>query len=112
MQSDAGARRDAMTLMNRRKAVAAGAVAVSGAFVGAAALGGCSMPDQTANLFTPEDLTDAARTRGLAESDLNALRAVADWTKAFVSRPHPELGRAGTVCPFTPVALERRSLWL
>jgi hypothetical protein len=67
---------------------------------------------RTSNLFLLEDLENAARTRELAESDRNALLAVADWTKTFVARPHGDLGRAGPVCPFVPVALEHRTLWL
>jgi hypothetical protein len=48
----------------------------------------------------------------LAESDLSALRTVADWIETFVARPHKSLGRAGPVCPFVPGALERETLWL
>ncbi len=70
------------------------------------------MPTQTTNLFLLEDLEDFGRTSQLAESDLHALRAVADWIKAFVVRPHEDLGRAGPVCPFVPAALERKALWL
>jgi len=29
-----------------------------------------------------------------------------------VVKPHKDLGRAGPVCPFVPVALERKTLWL
>ena len=64
------------------------------------------MPAQAANLFLPEDLEDVGRTRKLAESDLNALHAVADWIKTFVAKPHKDLGRAGPVCPFVPRAWE------
>ena len=70
------------------------------------------MPAQSSNLFLLEDLEDASRTRDLAESDRNALRAVADWTKTFVVKPHKDLGRAGPVCPFVPVALDHKTLWL
>src|SRR5262245_43728259 len=70
------------------------------------------MPAQITNLFLLENLEDASRTRELAESDRNALRAVADWIKTFVARPHRDLGRAGPVCPFVPVAWERKTLWL
>jgi hypothetical protein len=70
------------------------------------------MPAQTANLFLLEDLEDVGRTRELAESDLDALHAVADWTKTYVVKPHKDLGRAGPVCPFVPGALERKTLWL
>ena len=70
------------------------------------------MPTQTTNLFLLEDLDDVRRTSELAESDLGALHAVADWIKTFVVRPHEDLGRAGPVCPFVPGALERKTLWL
>jgi len=69
-------------------------------------------PAQTTHLFLLEDLADVSRTRELAESALDALRAVADWIKTFVARPHKDLGRAGPVCPFVPGAWERQTLWL
>ena len=70
------------------------------------------MPVQTTNLFLLQDLEDVSRTEDLAESDREALRAVAGWIKTFVARPHKDLGRAGTVCPFVPGSLERKVLWL
>jgi hypothetical protein len=70
------------------------------------------MSAQTANLFLLEDLEDVSRTRKLAESDLKALHAVADWINTFVARPHKDIGREGPVCPFVPRSLERKSLWL
>jgi hypothetical protein len=70
------------------------------------------MSTHTTDLFLLEDLEEVGRTGELAESDLDALRAVADWIKTFVVRPHEDLGRAGPVCPFVPGALERRTLWL
>jgi hypothetical protein len=70
------------------------------------------MPAQTTDLFLLEDLEDVGKTSELAEGDLDALRAVADWIKTYVVRPHRDLGRAGPVCPFVPGALERKSLWL
>jgi hypothetical protein len=64
------------------------------------------------NLFLLQDLEDVSRAGQLAESDLRALHAVADWIKTFVVKPHKDLGRAGTVCPFVPGSLERKTLWL
>ena len=64
------------------------------------------------NLFVIEDLDDPDRTKNLAQRDLTSLRAVADWTKSFVIQPHKDLGRTGPVCPFTPVAIEHKTLWL
>jgi hypothetical protein len=65
------------------------------------------MPAQTANLFLLQDLEDVSRAGRLADSDLDALQAVADWIKTFVVKPHQDLGRAGTVCPFVPGSLEQ-----
>ena len=70
------------------------------------------MAAQTTNLFLLEDLEDSSKTSDLADSDLSALRAIADWIKTFVVKPHMDLGRAGTVCPFVPGSLERKVLWL
>jgi hypothetical protein len=70
------------------------------------------MPAQTTNLYLLEDLEDLSRTRELAQRDLAALHAVADWIKTFVVKPHQDLGRPGTVCPFVPRSLERKTLWL
>jgi hypothetical protein len=66
----------------------------------------------TTNLFLLEDLEDSSTTRDLADGDLPALRAIADWIETFVVKPHKDLGRAGTVCPFVPGSLERKVLWL
>jgi hypothetical protein len=70
------------------------------------------MPAQTTNLFLLEELEDVGRTSELAERDLGALHAVADWIQTFVVKPHKDLGRAGPVCPFVPRSLERKTLWL
>jgi len=72
-----------------------------------------AMPTQTTRLFLLEDLEDAGRTSGLSESDLDGLRAIADWIKTYVTQPHEELvGHAGPVCPFLPGSVERKTLWL
>lgn len=70
------------------------------------------MPATTTSLFLFQDLEDVSRTGQLAENDLEALRAVADWITTFVARPDKDLGRAGPVCPFVPGAWERKTLWL
>ena len=66
----------------------------------------------SADLVLINDLEDIGTTGTLSEGDLSALRAVADWIKTFVAMPHKDLGRAGTVCPFVPGGLERKTLWL
>ena len=70
------------------------------------------MPATTANLFLLQDLDDVSRTGQLADGDLEALHAVAGWITTFVVKPHKDLGRAGTVCPYVPGSLERKVLWL
>ena len=70
------------------------------------------MPAMTTNLFLLQDLEAVSRRGELAESEREALQAVADWITTFVVRPHEDLGRAGTVCPFVPGSLERNVLWL
>jgi uncharacterized protein DUF6875 len=70
------------------------------------------MPAQSTDLFLLDDLEDSNSTRDLAESDLKAVRKVATWIKTFVIKPNKELGRAGPVCPFVPMALEHKTLWL
>jgi hypothetical protein len=70
------------------------------------------MPAQTTNLYLLEDLEDVGETSELAQSDLDSLRALADWIKTYVVKPHKDLGRAGPVCPFVPGSLERKTLWL
>jgi hypothetical protein len=101
-----------MSPTDRHPVIAAGAALASSAIARSSSLGEHSMPAQSTNLFLLEDLEDASRTKDLAESDRNALGAVADWIKTFVVRPHKDLGRAGPVCPFVPVALDHRTLWL
>ena len=70
------------------------------------------MPAQTTNLFLLDDLEDTGRTSELPRSDLDALRTVGGWIKSFIVQPNEDLGRAGLICPFVPVSLERMTLWL
>ena len=70
------------------------------------------MPTRTNDLFLIEDLEEDKAKNDLEDRDRDALRAVADWIKAFVIKPHADLGRPGTVCPYVPVSVERQTLWL
>jgi hypothetical protein len=69
------------------------------------------MAPQTTRLLLPEDLQDVGKTSGLAATDRAALRAVSEWITDFVARPHKDLGRDGSVCPFVPGSLQRRTLF-
>jgi hypothetical protein len=64
------------------------------------------------NLFLLEDLDSAERTGKLADRDLEALQAIAEWIETYVVNPHEDLGRQGPVCPYVPGSLERKTLWL
>ncbi len=68
------------------------------------------MSAHTTPLLLPEDLDDA-EIDGLAAGDREALLALLTWVQEFVACPHRDLGRSGTVCPFVPGSLERRTLW-
>lgn len=41
-----------------------------------------------------------------------AVRAVFEWARTRLSRPHPELGRPGPMCPYVPSALRSQLLWV
>lgn len=43
----------------------------------------------------------------LVREHYQALMTILDWAKTFLSRPHPELGRDGAVCPYTRTSITR-----
>jgi hypothetical protein len=53
-----------------------------------------------------------ASEASVAEDDDSPLGVTIDWIRRFLARPHPDLGRAGPVCPFTPMALELDTIWM
>ncbi|HXB22281.1 MAG TPA: hypothetical protein VNV88_12910 [Candidatus Solibacter sp.] len=40
------------------------------------------------------------------------LGCVLNWIRGFLARPHPQLGRPGSVCPFVPIALGLDTIWM
>jgi hypothetical protein len=42
----------------------------------------------------------------------SALGQTAAWARDYLARPHPQLGRKGSVCPFVPLSLAMDSIWL
>jgi hypothetical protein len=44
-------------------------------------------------------------------SDVGVMGEVARWTADYLSRPHPDLGRSGDVCPYTQVAMRESLIW-
>jgi hypothetical protein len=40
------------------------------------------------------------------------LAGIVRWLREFIARPHPDLGRPGSICPFVPNSLNIDSIWL
>jgi len=55
--------------------------------------------------YTPTELEQI-------QQDLPYLLEMMQWTKDFVARPHPDVGRLGPVCPFVPHAIKSNSMRL
>jgi Cys-tRNA(Pro) deacylase len=41
-----------------------------------------------------------------------ALHTVVGWAESYLTRPHPELGRSGPVCPFVQASMRRKHFYL
>ncbi|OTA17852.1 hypothetical protein Xvie_00524 [Xenorhabdus vietnamensis] len=46
------------------------------------------------------------------ECNLSALKMTAQWCVEYLCNPHPELGRSGVVCPYTPISMKKETFWL
>ena len=53
--------------------------------------------------LTVEDVTHIVE-------NLDFFRSCCEWIENYLARPHPQLGRTGSVCPFVPAALAKDSL--
>lgn len=42
----------------------------------------------------------------------STLAGILKWLREFIARPHPDLGRAGSICPFVPASLEMDTIWI
>jgi hypothetical protein len=43
---------------------------------------------------------------------LQPARAIEQWTRDFICNPHPDLGRAGAVCPYVRYSMDRDLFWI
>jgi hypothetical protein len=59
---------------------------------------------QPTNLFSNDPATRAAEHPRATE--------LRQWTREHLCRPHPDLGRAGPVCPYTGRAVAHQYLWV
>lgn len=74
-------------------------------------------PGETAVSASGDVMKQPLQLRRASEVDAgndtdSPLGATIAWVRSFLARPHPELGRAGPVCPFTPMALELDTIWM
>ncbi|MBD2783214.1 hypothetical protein ID858_05375 [Xenorhabdus sp. DI] len=46
------------------------------------------------------------------ELNSNALKTTAQWCIDYLCKPHPELGRSGVVCPYSPISMKKETFWL
>jgi hypothetical protein len=63
-------------------------------------------------LLDPTELSEARWPSTLRADDRKPLEDIFVWTRDFMTNPHPELGRAGVVCPFVKPSLDKRLFWL
>jgi hypothetical protein len=70
---------------------------------------------QNRPLFTVMDLLEndnvvTGDPHGFDATERAALRITAEWTHSYLGMPHPK--RKGTMCPFSPSAVDRGRIWL
>ncbi|WP_078738230.1 DUF6875 domain-containing protein [Pseudomonas fluorescens] len=49
---------------------------------------------------------------GASEGCSEQMVEIARWCQSYLCNPHPELGRTGVVCPWTPPSIKRETFWL
>ena len=72
-----------------------------------AASGATAFPDD-ASVYTLRRASDV--DNGAPGSEGSAV--ILHWVREFLAQPHPDVGRAGPVCPFSPAALAMDTIWL
>jgi hypothetical protein len=68
--------------------------------------------DDSLVLFDAADLNLDPAPHPLIDRHRADLRAIVGWAREYLCRPHPELGRAGPVCPYAQASLERHAFRL
>lgn len=71
---------------------------------------------ERAGTYTPQREATVPRLMPMSEvereyADDSPMRRMTQWVRDFLARPHPELGRKGSVCPFVPLSISIDSLW-
>ncbi|GAB1822244.1 DUF6875 domain-containing protein [Herbidospora sp. RD11066] len=63
--------------------------------------------DPTLRLFTVKDVEGDRPLHPLGAMYIRKLRVVTSWARDYLTRPHPELGRRGPVCPYAQGSIDR-----
>jgi|tagenome__1003787_1003787.scaffolds.fasta_scaffold20776526_3 hypothetical protein len=71
-----------------------------------------SRGSSTLRLVGAEDLRARQPLPAALDGDRAELDETLDWARGYLCEPHPELGRAGPVCPYAGPSLKRDLLWL
>ncbi|GAC1433595.1 MAG: hypothetical protein NVSMB54_31460 [Ktedonobacteraceae bacterium] len=48
----------------------------------------------------------------IVRENVEVLRQTITWVESFLCNPHPQLGRAGVVCPYTEYSMKNDYFWL
>ncbi|MBI5950737.1 MAG: hypothetical protein HY865_03690 [Chloroflexi bacterium] len=67
------------------------------------------------NLCSGERRTEkqfASSTGFITQKILADATVIFEWTKDYISQPHPDLGRSGSICPFVPPSLAKDTFYL
>lgn len=56
--------------------------------------------------------SSALRLFDAGDTDQPDVATLLDWAAEYLARPHPELGRAGPVCPYVRRSLDRRRFYV
>lgn len=71
---------------------------------------GLVRPEGPVRFFLPEEILFGQT--GLSPAKQSLLEAVMHWMREFITRPHPQLGRKGAVCPYVKPAMNQRKIWV
>lgn len=69
--------------------------------------------ERDSNAVGPLDLVPIRHAlEGVSANCSADMVETARWCQSYLCNPHPELGRTGSVCPWTPPAIKRETFWL
>ncbi len=71
------------------------------------------MMERDNNPAAPLTLVPIAQAlEGIGADRSEQMVEIARWCQSYLCNPHPELGRSGAVCPWSPPAIKRETFWL